>query len=44
MVFQDPMTFLNPVLSVGSQITEIMSSRPGLFTEWLVRFWLAQIE
>ena len=44
MVFQDPMTFLNPVLSVGSQITEIMSSRPGLFTERLVRFRLAQIE
>ena len=37
MVFQDPMTFLNPVLSVGSQITEIMSTRPELFIERLVK-------
>ncbi len=44
MVFQDPMTFLNPVLSVGSQITEIMSVRPELFTERLVRHRLDQIE
>jgi peptide/nickel transport system ATP-binding protein len=44
MVFQDPMTFLNPVLSVGSQITEIMSTRPELFIERLVRHRLDQIE
>jgi peptide/nickel transport system ATP-binding protein len=44
MVFQDPMTFLNPVLSVGSQITEIMSTRPELFIERLVRYRLDQIE
>ena len=44
MVFQDPATFLNPVLTVGSQITEIMSARPELFTERLVRYRLAQIE
>lgn len=43
MVFQDPMTFLNPVLSVGSQITEIMAARPELFTERLVRHRLKQI-
>ena len=44
MVFQDPMTFLNPVLSVGAQITEIMSSRPEIFTERLARHRLAQME
>jgi peptide/nickel transport system ATP-binding protein len=44
IVFQDPMTFLNPVLAIGSQITEIMSTRPGLFTERLVRHRLDQIE
>ena len=42
IVFQDPMTFLNPVLSIGRQITEIMSTRPGLFTKRLVNFRLAQ--
>ncbi|MDA4122610.1 MAG: ABC transporter ATP-binding protein [Thaumarchaeota archaeon] len=30
MVFQDPMTYLNPVLTVGSQITEIMLENPAL--------------
>jgi peptide/nickel transport system ATP-binding protein len=44
MVFQDPMTFLNPVISVGSQITEIMSARPEIFRERLVEFRIAQIE
>jgi peptide/nickel transport system ATP-binding protein len=44
MVFQDPMTFLNPVISVGSQITEIMSARPELFRERLVEFRIAQLE
>ncbi len=44
MVFQDPMTFLNPVLSVGSQITEVLSARPELFRERLIRHRLGQIE
>ncbi|MDG6915998.1 MAG: ABC transporter ATP-binding protein [Nitrososphaerota archaeon] len=44
IVFQDPMTFLNPVLSIGRQITEIMSTRPELFMERLVNFRLAQIK
>ena len=43
MVFQDPATFLNPVLTIGSQITEIMSAKPELFTERLVRHRLSQI-
>ncbi len=30
MVFQDPMTYLNPVLTIGSQITEIMLENPDL--------------
>jgi peptide/nickel transport system ATP-binding protein len=36
MVFQDPTTYLNPVLTVGSQITEILVSAPKLFTKELV--------
>ena len=36
MVFQDPTTYLNPVLTVGSQITEIMASRPEIFTDEVV--------
>jgi peptide/nickel transport system ATP-binding protein len=43
IVFQDPMTFLNPVLTVGSQITEIMSARKELFTEALVKHRIEQI-
>lgn len=36
MVFQDPTTYLNPVLTVGSQITEIMASKPEVFSDELV--------
>jgi oligopeptide/dipeptide ABC transporter ATP-binding protein len=36
MVFQDPTTYLNPVITVGSQITEIMASDPEIFTAELV--------
>ncbi len=31
MVFQDPMTYLNPVLTVGSQIQEVLEQDPRLF-------------
>jgi peptide/nickel transport system ATP-binding protein len=44
MVFQDPMTYLNPVLTVGSQITEIMTREQRLFLPDLVRSRLAEIE
>jgi oligopeptide/dipeptide ABC transporter ATP-binding protein len=44
IIFQDPMTYLNPVLTVGSQITEIMSARPEIFTHRLVAHRLEQIE
>jgi peptide/nickel transport system ATP-binding protein len=31
IVFQDPMTYLNPVLTVGSQLTEIFEAEPSEF-------------
>jgi len=37
LIFQDPMTYLNPVLTVGSQITEILTDEPKLFTKTLIR-------
>ena len=37
MVFQDPMTFLNPVLSIGSQLIEILQAEPKLFTSILLK-------
>jgi oligopeptide/dipeptide ABC transporter ATP-binding protein len=44
MVFQDPTTYLNPVLTVGSQITEIMASSPELFTRMLVSDRLGRLQ
>jgi peptide/nickel transport system ATP-binding protein len=38
IVFQDPMTYLNPVLTVGSQITEIMENERVVFTPILAEF------
>jgi len=43
IVFQDPMTYLNPVLTVGSQISEIMATEPKLFIAQLVRHRLDEI-
>ena len=43
MVFQDPMTYLNPVLTVGSQITEIIETKPELFVEELIKNRLREI-
>ena len=43
-VFQDPMTYLNPVLSVGSQLTEILTSDSKMFLKELVESRLAEIE
>jgi len=37
IVFQDPLTYLNPVLTVGSQIEEIIDSQPDLFISAIVR-------
>lgn len=44
MVFQDPTTYLNPVLTVGSQMTEIMASDPKVFAKELVSGRTAEIE
>ncbi len=43
IVFQDPMTYLNPVLTVGSQITEIIASQPEIFVKELIRDRLEKI-
>jgi oligopeptide/dipeptide ABC transporter ATP-binding protein len=43
IVFQDPMTYLNPVLTIGLQITEIIASKPDLFAPALIKNRLAEI-
>jgi peptide/nickel transport system ATP-binding protein len=42
-VFQDPMTFLNPVLSIGSQITEVLTSDRKVFQKELVDYRLDEL-
>ncbi|HZW54681.1 MAG TPA: ABC transporter ATP-binding protein [Nitrososphaerales archaeon] len=37
LVFQDPMTYLNPVMTIGSQITEIFTGNLKMFEDELVR-------
>jgi ABC-type dipeptide/oligopeptide/nickel transport system ATPase component len=44
IVFQDPMTYLNPVMSIGSQITEILLEETRLYREDLLRSRLREIE
>ena len=44
MVFQDPMTYLNPVLTIGSQTLEIITQEPALFLPRLVAQRLGEIE
>jgi peptide/nickel transport system ATP-binding protein len=43
MVFQDPMTYLNPVLAVGPQITEILTDEPKLFMRTLIENRLQEL-
>lgn len=43
IVFQDPMTYLNPVLSIGLQITEIIASQPDLFMPGMIKNRLEEI-
>ena len=43
IVFQDPMTYLNPVLTIGLQITEIVASQPDLFIPELIKNRLDEI-
>jgi len=44
MVFQDPTTYLNPVLTVGSQITEIIESEAKLFTKQVIADRLIELD
>jgi peptide/nickel transport system ATP-binding protein len=44
MVFQDPTTYLNPVLTVGSQITEIIASEAKLFTDDVIADRLRELK
>ena len=37
MVFQDPMTYLNPVLTVGSQIQEVLEQEPEIFVPLMAK-------
>jgi peptide/nickel transport system ATP-binding protein len=44
MVFQDPTTYLNPVITVGSQITEILESDRQLFTKEVISDRLKRLQ
>jgi len=44
LVFQDPMTYLNPVLTVGSQITEALTSDLKVFADELIEARVARLE
>lgn len=44
VVFQDPTTYLNPVLTVGSQITEIITGDRNVFVEELISSRLQEID
>ncbi len=43
LVFQDPMTYLNPVMSIGSQITEIFTGNLKVYGEELTNSRIAVI-
>jgi peptide/nickel transport system ATP-binding protein len=43
-VFQDPMTYLNPVISIGSQITEILTSNSKEFQKELIEYRLDELK
>ncbi|HEY6284009.1 MAG TPA: ABC transporter ATP-binding protein, partial [Nitrososphaerales archaeon] len=43
IVFQDPLSYLNPVLTIGSQIEEIMDSQPELFASAILKNRLEEI-
>ncbi len=44
MVFQDPMTYLNPVITIGNQITEVFAGNLKVFQDELIDSRLAQID
>ncbi|MCL4518060.1 MAG: ABC transporter ATP-binding protein [Thaumarchaeota archaeon] len=43
LVFQDPMTYLNPVMTIGSQIVEIFTGNLKVYGEELLKSRLADI-
>lgn len=43
LVFQDPMTYLNPVMTIGNQITEVFSGNLKVFQQELINSRLSQI-
>jgi len=44
LVFQDPMTYLNPVITIGNQIIEVFSGNLKVFQDELVQSRLDQID
>ena len=44
LVFQDPMTYLNPVLTIGLQITETLTSNMKVFADELIAARIANLE
>jgi peptide/nickel transport system ATP-binding protein len=44
LVFQDPATYLNPIITIGTQISEIFTGNLKLFKEELIRTRLEQID
>jgi peptide/nickel transport system ATP-binding protein len=44
LVFQDPATYLNPIITIGSQITEIFTGNLKIFKEELIRTRLEHID
>jgi peptide/nickel transport system ATP-binding protein len=44
LVFQDPMTYLNPVMTIGNQITEVFAGNLKAFRDELIDFRLGQID
>jgi peptide/nickel transport system ATP-binding protein len=43
-VFQDPMTYLNPVMSIGTQLMEVFTGNLKVYKNELIDFRLNQIE
>lgn len=44
LVFQDPMTYLNPVMTIGTQITEVFSGNPKVFRDELIDMRISHID
>lgn len=44
LVFQDPMTYLNPVISIGTQVTDAFYENLKVYKKELVDFRLSQID